>query len=355
MAIYELRPDQIRTIERATFAELGLRERDDLQRLLRDRIEIVAPDCLVISEEFGRWDESKRRIDLLAIDRDANLVIIELKRTDTGGHMELQSIRYAAMVSTMTAEQAIDAFRSYLRSIDQDPSTAEQQIIDHLGWDEIDEEQFGSDVRVVLVSAEFSRELTTAVMWLNERALDIRCVRLRPHRDGDRALIDVQQVIPLPEAAEYQIRVREKHVKERTSKQASGRDYTRYDITIGAMVYENLPKRRAMLAITRAICATGGAPDRIQELIDWRGKQLFVVQDGELDSEQMVEALEAARQAGTMTRDPRRYFCWDDDDLIYLSGRTFAFSNQWGKRTEEAIRILLDAFPEAGIQYARSE
>jgi len=29
-------------------------------------------------------------------------VAIELKRTEDGGHMELQSTRYAAMVSTMT-------------------------------------------------------------------------------------------------------------------------------------------------------------------------------------------------------------------------------------------------------------
>ena len=55
-------------------------------------------ETLVISEEFGEWEESRRRIDLLGLDKDANLVVIELKRTEDG---ELQSIRYAAMVSTM--------------------------------------------------------------------------------------------------------------------------------------------------------------------------------------------------------------------------------------------------------------
>ncbi len=53
---------------------------------------MIAPDLLVVSEEFGEWDDSRRRIDLLAIDRDANLVVIELKRTEDGGHMELQAI-----------------------------------------------------------------------------------------------------------------------------------------------------------------------------------------------------------------------------------------------------------------------
>ena len=88
--------------ECSDFAAAGFSERNDLQRLLRDRIEILSPDTLVIAEEFSHWDDSKRRIDLLGVDRDAKLVVIELKRTEDGGHMELQALRYAAMVSTMT-------------------------------------------------------------------------------------------------------------------------------------------------------------------------------------------------------------------------------------------------------------
>lgn len=44
----------------------------------------------------------------------ANLVVIELKRTEEGGRMELQAIRYAAMVSTMTFDQAANIFEQYL-------------------------------------------------------------------------------------------------------------------------------------------------------------------------------------------------------------------------------------------------
>ena len=54
---------------------------------------MLGDDLYVLTEEFGEWEESRRRIDLLAIDKQANLVVIELKRTDDGGHMELQAIR----------------------------------------------------------------------------------------------------------------------------------------------------------------------------------------------------------------------------------------------------------------------
>lgn len=74
-----------------------------------------------------------------------------------------------------------------------------------LGWTETDDEQFAQDVRIILVSADFSKEVTTSVLWLNDRDLDIRCIRLKPYKLGDRVLIDAEQIIPLKEAEEFQV------------------------------------------------------------------------------------------------------------------------------------------------------
>ncbi len=114
MALYEVNPENLSRITQTTFDQVNLRERTDLQRLLKKQIDVILPDTLVIAEEFGEWEESKRRIDLLGLDKDANLVVIELKRTEDGGHMELQAIRYAAMVSTMTFERVVDIYARYL-------------------------------------------------------------------------------------------------------------------------------------------------------------------------------------------------------------------------------------------------
>ena len=107
MAIYQVTDNEIKTISRTTFSESGLKEREDLQRLLKHQIEIISPDTLVVAEEFGEWDESKRRIDLLGINKSGNLVVIELKRTEDGGHMELQALRYASMISTLTFSKLV--------------------------------------------------------------------------------------------------------------------------------------------------------------------------------------------------------------------------------------------------------
>jgi len=110
MAIYELDADGLTLLESTTFADARVLERGDLQRVLRHQVDVIAPDTLIIAEEFGDWQESRRRVDLLGIDKDANLVVIELKRTEDGGHMELQAIRYAAMVSALTFDDAVNTY-----------------------------------------------------------------------------------------------------------------------------------------------------------------------------------------------------------------------------------------------------
>lgn len=89
MAIIEISDEGIRELDRTTFARESLRERDDLQRYLKRSIDTISPDTIIIAEEYGAWMGSLRRIDLLGLDADCNLVVIELKRTEDGGHMEL--------------------------------------------------------------------------------------------------------------------------------------------------------------------------------------------------------------------------------------------------------------------------
>jgi RecB family endonuclease NucS len=114
MALYEVTSDNLIKIAQTTFDQAGLRERTDLQRLLQKQIDVILPDTLVIAEEFGEWEESKRRIDLLALDKNANLVVIELKSTEDGSHVELQAIRDAAMISKMKFERAVEIYEGHL-------------------------------------------------------------------------------------------------------------------------------------------------------------------------------------------------------------------------------------------------
>jgi len=111
MALFEMSSTKISGLQRMKFGDIGLIERSDLQRLLRDHIEVISPDTLVISEEFSNWDRSDQRIDLLGVDRQARLVV-ELKRTTVDSLADLQALRYTAMVSNMTFDEAVETIHA---------------------------------------------------------------------------------------------------------------------------------------------------------------------------------------------------------------------------------------------------
>ena len=55
-------------------------------------------------------------------------------------------------------------------------------------------------------------------MWLIDHGIDVRCVRMKPYRMSDNTLLlDVQQIIPLPEAAAFQTQIGVKKQAERQS------------------------------------------------------------------------------------------------------------------------------------------
>lgn len=351
MPIYEFASNEIIPLLEVTFGFIGLQERKDLQRLLRENIEVIAKDSIVIAEEFGDWEDSRRRIDLLAVDKSANLVVIELKRTEDGGHMELQAIRYASMVSTMTFEKAVDVFAQYLIKNGKKNEDAKAILLEFLDWDEPDQDAFAQDVRIVLGSAEFSKELTSAVLWLIDHDIDIRCVRLKPYGLDGRVLVDVQQIIPPPEAADYQVQIREKNRKEREAK-TSTIDFTRFDVQFKGQRTEAMWKRNAVFLVCKKLCENGVPPEKISELIDWRPNRVWYSVEGIMDAAEFEgHALEKALSAGA-NFSRNRWFC-EGDELVQANGKTYALSNQWGGPSwHRAMNVLKEAFPQFDIQFA---
>ncbi len=355
MTIFRIAGDKIAPIETTTFREAEVRERRDLQRMLKTDISVISggspdnisgdsPDneILVVAEEFSHWEDSDLRIDLLGIDKKANLVVIELKRTEDGGHMDLQAIRYAAMISELTFDDLVTAHSKYLAKSESDKD-AKNELLKFLEK-EPSEDRFGQEVKIILVSAGFSKELTTSVLWLNDSGLDIRCVRIQPYDHGDEILLDIQTIIPLPETAEYKVKKKKKEQEERKSR-SSAKDYTKYNVSVADIVRETgLNKRKAMFHLVSGVLESGGTPERIEEITR---KRLFQTFDGELDTQQIQVKAQLKEFSDDL------YFM---DKIFHSEGKTYLLSNNWrGNEPEDAADAIKNEFPNLEIKFERAD
>ena len=212
-------------------------------------------------------------------------------------------------------------------------------------WFEDGEESVVSqEVRIILASADFGREITTTVLWLNEvYGTDIRCVKMTPYRVDGRLLLNIEQLIPLPAAEEYTVQLRRQAAATRVVRQSS-QDWTQYIVTTPEGVTNPLRKRWAVLALVRVVHQAGADPQAILGVLHHRK---FRCVDGTLNGDDLRMAFHEVFPEAEFRR-------WFLDDPIHHDGRTWVVSNQWGVDTVPALTELAKLVPDAGISFEPS-
>ncbi len=192
-------------VDEVDFSHLGLQERQDIQEWIVANPEILGDDLLIIAKEFSDFDRTSERLDLLAIDRDGKLAIIELKRDHSGADAHWQAIKYASYLRHATSEDIVRMLATYERVSEAE---AERKILEHIEIGSL--ENLNDDQRIILASHRFAPEVTSAVLWLNDKAQDenlISCVQLIPYQDGDVLYVQTNTIIPVVGAERYSIQI----------------------------------------------------------------------------------------------------------------------------------------------------
>ena len=352
MPIFKKENQSLVPLEKSTFEKLGLHEPRHIRPLIKSSIAEILPDIMIVSEEFSDWEGSSRSIDLLGVDRDANLVVIELKRTEHAGHAELQAIRYSAMISKLTFDQMVTTYQNYLRKNNIDEN-AFDNLLSFFGWSEPDEDKFGQEVKIVLMSDDFSNELVAAVIWLMDFGIEIRCMRMKPYKYNDDVLIDVDTMLPLPETEGFQVKIREKFQKERQSREAK-KDYTRYDVSVSGELHENLSKRRMILLLIQHAIHDGHSPEEVGNVIgEFTKSKITEKLLGNLDLDKVQDELRKTGGGRDSARE-RRFFC-EEGGIFPFAGHTYVFTNQWGTDTIGAVEALAYKYPNLEIKFEKSK
>lgn len=81
--------------------------------------------------------------------------------------------------------------------------------------------------RVMMVAANFRKEVTNTALWLMQFGLRVQCFKVKPYKFNDEVFVDIRQVIPTPEAESYMIGMAQKEAEEQS---ASGELKTRHQL-----------------------------------------------------------------------------------------------------------------------------
>ena len=198
------------------FSDLALRERDHLQEWLANQPDALGEEFLIIQKEFDGFDATRERLDLLALDKDGNLVVIENKLDDSGRDVTWQALKYTAYVSGLTKTQIVDIYQQYLDRF-CGGGNAVARLCEFMEVEDLGEIVLnpGNDQRMIFIAANFRREVTATVLWLLSRGIQAQCFKVTPFMLGEELILDIQQIIPTPEAADFMIGMSTKDNEEK--------------------------------------------------------------------------------------------------------------------------------------------
>lgn len=221
--------NRIKPVKAKSFNELGFSERKHLQEWLAHQPNALgAEELLIIQKEFAGFDETRERLDLLALDKDGNLVIIENKLDDSGRDVVWQAVKYASYCASLSKAQIVEIYQQYLDqyepvAADTDspatPTNAASRICDFLNAPDLDEVKLnlGNSQRLILVAANFRKEVTSTALWLLGQGINIQCFKVTPYALGEQLLINIDQIIPTPEVKELMIGINAKEAEEKNT------------------------------------------------------------------------------------------------------------------------------------------
>src|SRR5690606_5040861 len=182
----DLSQNRISRLSQKRFGDLALRERDHLQEWLVHQPDALGEELLIIQKEFDGFDETRERLDLLALDKEGNLVVIENKLDDSGRDVTWQALKYTAYVSGLNKLQILEIYQQYLDRYCGGGSAVER-ICEFMEVEELEETVLnpGNGQRMIFIAANFRREVTATVLWLLSRGIRAQCFRVVPYSFGE--------------------------------------------------------------------------------------------------------------------------------------------------------------------------
>lgn len=139
------------------------------------------------------------------------MVIIENKLDDTGKDVTWQALKYASYCAGLKTESICGIYQEHLTRTGQQ-GVAGELIADFLEVADLSEVTLNRSVsqRIMLIAANFRKEVTSTVLWLMNFKLQVQCFKVTPWSMADDLFLNVEQIIPVKDTQDFVIGLADK-------------------------------------------------------------------------------------------------------------------------------------------------
>lgn len=201
--------------------------------------QLAGEDLLILGRQLKEFKEDDKRLDLLAVDRDGEIVLIELKVDEDFGVTDLQALAYAAAYANKTGEHFARTLQTSLARRNQHASLehAKQLLVEFLGREDFSDWEPSQHVRIKLIAPGFPRRVLATVKWLGDLyGLRIEAILVRLFvTNGGESQLTFERVLPLAGEDEFDLTVREREKRKRDENLARRPDVINFLLAKGLL------------------------------------------------------------------------------------------------------------------------
>jgi len=225
MYIVDSESNELISAVSSTFKDLKLKERQHLQEWIAKSPLVLGEELLIIQKEFDGFSDTHERLDLLALDKKGNVVVIENKLDDSGKDVTWQAIKYASYCSSLSKEEIIDIYAKY---IGKNKSEAEHSLLSFFETEDFEDINLNIEntQRIIFVAANFRKEITSSVLWLRGFGIDASCIKVSPYTYNGKIMVEFDRIIPIVDAEDYTIKMARKKKEESQQAESTRKRHT---------------------------------------------------------------------------------------------------------------------------------
>jgi hypothetical protein len=246
-----------------------------LERWIVENPDLVGEPLLVLGHQLAEFEEDKDRLDILALDRSGEIVLVELKVSEDFRVTDLQALAYADAYARRSRQDLARTLQRHLQKradvaksgtspaaesangeaaarIGLTPPSLEDAattIAAFIEVDDFDDWQPSQHVRIKLVAPNFPRRVLQTVKWLGDvysvrlEAITVRLFETAPRKYS----IAFERLLPLPAEEEFDLTIREREDRQRVE------NTSRRPAVLPLLVNEGKLEHRQRLWLTKTV------------------------------------------------------------------------------------------------------